>query len=105
MNNIDNKKDKYNYEEIYEVYLKFNLNVDCLKDFKNIGQEFIEVLDDDDMKEEDYYRLVFTDITEENQNALNRLDKVIKRYLKTGFIPDTYIECEKKKTLKLKQDK
>ena len=29
----------------------------------------------------------------------------IKRYLKTGFIPDPYIECEKKKTLKLKQDK
>ena len=125
MNNTDNKKNKYNYEEIYEIltnfidynqdcnydipellyYLKFNHNVDCLGDFKNIGQEFIEVLDDDDMKEEDYYRLVFTDITEENQNVLNKLDKAIKRYLKTGFIPDPYIECEKKKTLKLKKDK
>lgn len=126
MKNIDNKKDKYNYEEIYEIltnfidynkdcnydipellyYLKFNHNVDCLEDFKNIDEVLLQDSGEtDDIKEEDYYRLIFTDITEENQNVLNKLDKIIKKYLKTGFIPDPYIECEKKKVLKLKQDK
>lgn len=124
--------DKYNFDEIYEVltnfvdytkkckydipdllyYLKFKLGIDCLEEFNNIG---IEDLDDifvsnsfneNGISEEEYYKIVFNEVSDEDQIVLNKLERVINKYLKTGVIPDLYIESEKKcKTKKLSNNK
>ena len=128
----DERMDKYNFDEIYEVltnfvdytkkckydipdllyYLKFKLDIDCLEDFNNIGVEDLDDIfvsnssNDNDISEEEYYKIVFSEVSDEDQIVLNKLEKVINKYLKTGVIPDLYIESEKKcKTKKLSNNK
>ena len=126
------KKEKYNFDEIYEIltnfidytkecnydlpellyYLKFKLGIDCLEDFNNLEEMNLsesanfytnDSVNDDGISEEEFYSFIFNEISEENQVVLNKLERVIKRYLKTGDIPDLYIECQKNKKLKLEK--
>ena len=118
--------EQYNFEEIYEIlntfidytkecrftmpdllyYLKFNLEVDCLEDFNNIESEYLvnNNLSDnsDSITDKQYYNLVFSELSKEDFVVLNKLNKVMRKYLKTGDIPDPYIECEKNNKSKLK---
>jgi hypothetical protein len=118
--------EQYNYEEIYEIlntfidytkecrftmpdllyYLKFNLGVDCLEDFNNIESECLVNNDlsnnSDSITEEQYYHLVFSEPSKEDLLVLNKLNKVMRKYFKTGNIPDPYIECENRNKKKLK---
>lgn len=114
--------EQYNFEEIYEIlntfidytkecrftmpdllyYLKFRLGIDCLGDFNNIDDNTSKFDDCVQITEEQYYNLIFSEPSKEELIVLNKLNKVIKKYLKTGNMPDPYIECEKKKKIKLK---
>ena len=128
---MESLEKKYNYEEIYELirdfvdynkecqydipdlfyYLKYKMGIDCLDDWNKIGEDYLEDSDDiytnnlklSNEEEKKYYEFLFSEISDNQKEVLNELEKVINKYLKTGIIPDPYIESQKKKTLLLRK--
>ena len=112
LNDFIYSNDKCNYN-LYDLlhYLKYKMNINCLDNFNNeIEQfqdedDFIMNQDNEEISEEDYYHLIFDNLTLEDQLVLNKLEKVIKRYLKTRKVPDSYVESESNnKSLKLRKN-
>ena len=109
LNEFIYSNDKCNYN-LYDLlhYLKYKMNINCLDNFNNEIEQYVDeeensfVTNQDD---EDYYNLIFDNLTLDDQLVLNKLEKVIKKYLKTRKVPDSYVESESNnKSLKLRKN-
>lgn len=101
--------DKCNYN-LYDLlhYLKYKMNINCLDNFNNEIEQYVDEEENSfigNQDDEDYYNLIFDNLTLDDQLVLNKLEKVIKKYLKTRKVPDSYVESESNnKSLKLRKN-
>ena len=109
LNEFIYSNDKCNYN-LYDLlhYLKYKMNINCLDNFNNEIEQYVDEEENSfigNQDDEDYYNLIFDNLTLDDQLVLNKLEKVIKKYLKTRKVPDSYVESESNnKSLKLRKN-